>query len=316
MGDGVTSLRWRDCDLGECASVAVPVDWAQPQGPRVDLKLARGSTAKSGQKIGTLFVNPGGPGAPGRDFASYVAASLPDAITNRFDVVAWDPRGTGASAPVECGRKLDYMFTPDSAPDSPEELTSLENATKRFVDACVQRSGSWLQHISTDDTVQDLDALRAAVGDRTLTYLGLSYGTFLGAKYAERFPDRVRALILDGAVDPSLSPQDLTITQAQGFDASLAAFMADCARRPSCAFHHGGNPRFAYDALRDAIDAQPIRTRGQEFGPTQFDLGVSALLYSGANAYSTLAEGLRALEGGSPGPMVEAANLYLGRDGS
>ncbi len=310
-----TPLMWRECDLGECAAVEVPFDWTQPKGRLISIKLARGSQAERGQKIGTLFVNPGGPGASGRDFASYAAASFPDAVTERFDVVAWDPRGTGASAPVKCGRNLDYVFAPDSAPDSPTELAALEAATKRFIDACVARNGEWLQHISTDDTVQDLDALRAAVGDPRLTYLGLSYGTFLGAKYAERFPDRVRALILDGAVDPSLNPEDLTISQAQAFDAALAAFLDDCARRSSCAFHHDGSPRAAYDALRAKIDSEPITTEGQVFGPTQFDLGVGALMYSGADAYSTLAGALRSLDDGSPGPLMEAANLYLGRDG-
>ncbi len=310
-----TPLKWRECDLGECAAVEVPFDWSQPTGRKVSIKLARGSQAERGQKIGTLIVNPGGPGASGRDFASYAAASLPDAIKKRFDVVAWDPRGTGASAPVKCGRNLDYVFAPDSAPDTPTELAALKAASKRFIDACVARNGEWLQHISTDDTVQDLDALRVAVGDPRLTYLGLSYGTFLGAKYAERFPDRVRALILDGAVDPSLSPADLTISQAQAFDVALASFLDDCARRSSCAFHHDGNPRAAYDELRAKIDAEPIATEGQAFGPTQFDLGVGALMYSGANAYSTLAGALRSLDDGSPGPLMESANLYLGRDG-
>lgn len=318
-GDGpaVSSrLRWHECEFGDCARLRVPVDETDPAGPQVSIAMARGSVAEPGRKIGTLFVNPGGPGASGRDFASYVASALPDAVTTRFDVVSWDPRGTGGTAPVDCGRKLDYVFAPDSAPDSAAELAELQSATKRFVDACVARTGDWLQHISTDDTVADLDAMRAAVGDAGLTYLGLSYGTFIGAKYAERFPDRVRALVLDGAVDPSLSPEDLTVSQAQGFDASLAAFLADCARRSSCAFHHDGDPRAAYEQLRAAVDTRPVGGGDQKLGPTQFDIGVGALLYSGANAYSVLADALRALEDGSTGPLLAAANLYLGRDGA
>lgn len=311
----VGSLRWKECDSGECATLRVPLDRSRPGGRTIDLAVARSAASDPSKRIGSLLVNPGGPGAAGIDILEYVAAQLPSAITDRFDIVAWDPRGTGKSAPVDCGKDLDARFAVDTAPDSPQELADLEAAAQHVVDQCVARSGELVQHVSTADTVQDLDALRAALGDEQLTYLGFSYGTYIGALYAQRYPDRVRALVLDGALDPARSVEDVAIQQAQGFEASFDRFAAWCAKRSSCAFHGGDDPAAAYDALQARVDAKPLAVGSRTFGPTQMDIGVSALLYSGEDAYPSLASGLHALEQGRPGALLAIYDTYVGRSG-
>ena len=309
----VTPVSWHGCDAGECGTVSVPLDRSAPKGARIDLAVARASRAKSDERIGSLLVNPGGPGASGLDIAGYIASKLPKSITDRFDVVAWDPRGSGKSAPVNCGNELDGRFVVDTAPDNPGELAALEAAAKRFVDACVTRTGDRLRHISTADTVADLDDLRIALGDDRLTYLGLSYGTYIGGLYATTYPMHVRALVLDGALDPTLSAEDVSVQQAKGFDDSLTEFFGWCRSRTSCAFHHQGDPARAYDALVQRIDARPIGSGSARFGPTQLDIAVAALLYGGASGYRQLAAGLHDLEGGTATALAAASDQYLGR---
>jgi len=309
-------LDWHGCADGECTTLTVPLDYAKPKGRHIDLAVVRSSTAAAGRRIGSLLVNPGGPGAPGIDLAGYVSAQLPKAITDRFDVVAWDPRGTGTSSPVDCGANLDPVFAPDSSPDDPAELAALEQAAKDMVATCVQRSGDLLRHISTADTVQDLDVLRAALGDDRLTYAGFSYGTYIGTLYAQRYPEHVRALVLDGALDPALSVEDVAIQQAQGFDASLARFIDWCHDHSSCTFHGGGDVRRAYDALAHEADASPSGSGATYFGPTQFDIAVSAVLYGGVPEYRLLAGALHAYERGDPSRLRSLYDSYVGRTGS
>ncbi len=309
-----TSLHWGRCGNVECATLRVPLDRSLPHGKQIGLALARVKAAKRSERIGSLVVNPGGPGAPGADFVDQLASSLPKAITDRFDIVGWDPRGTGRSSPVDCGNRLDYLFRPDAAPDNAAEYAARDAAARRFAQSCNLRSPDLIRHIATADTVQDLDRIRAAVGDKKLTFLGLSYGSYIGALYAQRYPGQVRALVLDGAIDPALSIDDVSIEQSKGFEQSLAAFLADCAQNTHCAFHHGGKPRTALDALRARIDQHPMRgDDGQVLGPTQFDVAVSAPLYEGADGYGDLAESLHRTERGDPSAMLANFDDYVGR---
>ncbi len=312
---GTTALDWQDCAAGECAQLAVPLDPAAPDGKQIDLALARVPASKPDERIGSLLINPGGPGAPGTDFVQTVESQLPESITDRFDIVGWDPRGTGTSSPVDCGRKLDYLFDVDTAPDSPAELAALEAASKKFADACNARSGDLLRHISSADTVHDMDRIREAIGDDKLTYAGFSYGTYLGALYAQEYPDKVRALLLDGAVDPAVPIDELSIQQAKGFEASLKAFLDDCANRESCDYYHDGDPAAALYALRKKIDEKPLRTEdGRVFGPSQLDIALAAPLYSGAGGYKVLASGLKRAEEGDPSKLLSLFDDYILRE--
>lgn len=308
------SLDWVSCGHAECATLQVPLDNAKPNGKQIGLALTRVTAAKPDQRIGSLVVNPGGPGAPGAAYVEELASSLPREISDRFDVVGWDPRGSGRSSPVDCGARLDYLFQPDTAPDNPAEYKAREAAAKRFARSCNRRSPVLIRHVATVDTVQDLDRIRAAVGDKKLNFLGLSYGSYIGALYAQRYPNRVRALVLDGAIDPALSIDDVSIQQSKGFERSLDAFLTDCARDSTCAFHHNGKPRKAFDALRARIDRRPLNgDRGRVLGPTQFDLAVASPLYAGADGYVDLARSLRAAERGDPSAMLASFDDYVGR---
>ncbi|MBM3673925.1 MAG: alpha/beta hydrolase [Actinobacteria bacterium] len=310
----VGPLVWHDCDEGECATLSVPRDHDKPDGDQVELAVARGSQADPEARIGSLLVNPGGPGADGTEWAEYFASLFPNEVTDRFDVVAWDPRGSGDSAPVDCGDRLDYLFEPDSAPDDPAEQEALETAAARFAAECEARSGDWLANISSQDTVRDMDLLRQALGDEQLTYVGFSYGTYLGALYAQAYPDRVRALILDGAVDPSVPAEDVGIEQAQGFDRALQAFLDDCAADDDCAFHHDGDPRGGLEALRARTERGEIRADDRRvLGPTHLDLALASPLYEGAPAYDDLAEALRDAERGDPSALLDEFDVYVGR---
>lgn len=308
-------IAWRPCSGGQCGSLAVPLDPAKPGGRSIRLALFRARATSAKARKGVLLINPGGPGGSGVDATRYLASALPAKIRRSFDLVGWDPRGTGASTSIDCGKRLDYLFTADTAPDSPAERAALERAAARFAAACARRSGALLEHVSSQDTVGDMDRIRVALGERRINYLGYSYGTLLGALYASQYPTRVRTMVLDGAVDPTVPPEASLIQQAQGFDAGLARFFAWCDALRSCGFGDGDSAT-AYHRLRDAIDAKPLRADGRTFGPTQIDLGVGSYLYAGEDGYRSLARGLTELRDGEPAILQSAADDYVGRRGN
>ncbi len=310
-----TALTWNDCGRGQCAVLRVPLDAAKPTGEQIKLALARVPAGRPDERIGSLLINPGGPGAPGTDFVETVASQLPSSITDRFDIVGWDPRGTGASSPVDCGRKLDYLFDVDSAPDDAAEQAALADASAQFAEDCKRRSGILLEHIASIDTVRDMERIRGALGDDKLTFAGYSYGTYLGALYAQEYPDRVRMLVLDGAIDPAIPVDEVSLQQAKGFEQSLTAFLDDCAWKKSCELHNDGNPRAALDEIRARIERRPMEgDGGQRLGPTQLDIAIGAPLYSGAGGYRVLARALAKARDGDPQPLLRLFDDYVLRD--
>jgi pimeloyl-ACP methyl ester carboxylesterase len=320
-GDRATTtsaLVWHDCNGGQCATLRVPLDYTRPAGAQIQLALLKVPARDQGRRIGSLLVNPGGPGASGVDLARGIAGQLPSELRSRFDIVGWDPRGTGDSTAVDCGERLDYLFAPDASPDNAVEQHAVESASKQFADACARGSGPLLPFISSDATAQDMDRIRAAVGDDKLTYLGYSYGTYLGTLYAHAFPGRVRALVLDGAVDPALSARELTIQQAQGFELALNDFFTDCADNRGCAFYSNGDPQRAYESLEARIDAHPIvsrhGSRTRVLGPTQYELGVTEALYGGRATWPLLATALAHARSGDPTDLLGLFDDTVHRD--
>jgi pimeloyl-ACP methyl ester carboxylesterase len=312
---GAGELEWTPCEGGECAALEVPLDHDAPDGETISVALFRVPARLPDQRIGSLVTNPGGPGASGVEELRALAGAYPDEIRDRFDLVSFDPRGTGATIPVDCARRLDPFLELDFAPETKAERRALEAAAKRLAVQCARRAGEDLEHIATVDTVRDLDLLRAALGDDGLSYWGSSYGTYLGALYAQLFPDRVRALVLDGPVDPSLDAVELARGQAQGFEAALTAFFASCAAAPECRFHSDGEPARAYDDLLAELEASPKSSEdGRTFGSTQLSNGVYALLYDGEASAADLAAALAAAASGDVAPMVAAADEYYDRD--
>jgi pimeloyl-ACP methyl ester carboxylesterase len=261
----------------------VPLDWAHPSGgPTVRLSLIRlpASGARS-QRIGSLFVNPGGPGASAVDFARQIPGVLPSPILRRFDVVAFDPRGMGGSSPLACenGPGLDTYLSLNPDPTTPADIQTVISADQQFAAGCAKQYGpSFLAHIDTRTAARDMDYIRAALGEPTLTYIGYSYGTFLGAEYAELFPTHVRALVLDGAVDPALGGLQFDVAQGVGFDKELGDFFNACVQ--GCPFYSGGDPKGAFMSLMNQVAAHPLAVGNRQLTLALFLNGVADALYT------------------------------------
>lgn len=258
-------LDWEPCGRGgfECTTIDVPLDYADPDGDTIEIAVIRLLALRQDEKIGSLLINPGGPGGSGVEYARYAPLILGESLRQNYDVVGFDPRGVGQSTPITCQTDVqrDEMLAASATPDDSAELAELVGLAQRFADRCAERSGDLLGHVSTVEAARDMDVLRGALGDKELHYLGASYGTFLGATYADLFPDRAGRLVLDGAVDPSLTGLQLSLEQAKGFEVALRAFMADCVARSDCPL--GGDLDTAYDTLDGllaGLDEQPLPT--------------------------------------------------------
>lgn len=258
--------NWQRCGSGnQCATINVPLDYSKPDGKTIELRARKVPARDRTGKIGTLFINPGGPGASGQEFAAAAGFVLGAPLLRKFDVVGWDPRGVGDSTPVRCleTEQLDKFIAADGSPDDEAEIEALNTEAKALADGCQQRSGDLLPHVSTKNAARDIDVLRGIVGDSELYYLGMSYGTLLGATYAELFPKNVGRLVLDGAVDPSKTSEENNIAQAKGFDTALDAFAEDCAQR-SCRLGSSKAEVLAkVDQLITSSDATPLPGDGK-----------------------------------------------------
>jgi pimeloyl-ACP methyl ester carboxylesterase len=201
-----SGIDWKTCgDRLECATVSVPLDWANPAGQKIGLAVIKRLASKPDQRIGSLFVDPGGPGDTGVGLVRGGGDDIDAWGDGRFDVIGWDPRGTHASSPVKCftsDAEADAFWKGVALPSTPADSDAFAAKMGDLAHRCGAVMGPLLSHISTADTVRDLDALRAAVGEEKITYAGLSYGTVIGQMYANMFPQRVRAMMLDGLVDP------------------------------------------------------------------------------------------------------------------
>ena len=312
------ALAWVDCpDAGprlQCATLTVPVDYSDPTGKTIDLALMRLPAGSDSQRIGSLLVNPGGPGAPGTELVESASSFWPKRIRDRFDIVSWDPRGTGGSAPIDCVSDLDHYFSePDPSPDTPAENQELVDTAQQFDDACEKSDGPMLAHISTVDTTRDMDRVRAALGEDTISYMGLSYGSELGATYATMFPTHIRAMVLDGAIDPELDGIQTARAQAIGAEHALDTFLADCSAHRTCAFNNNGDAEGAFDRLMADLDAHPLPPpdKGRpEVGQGIAINGVIAALYS-TDLWPSLADALDQAEHGNGEGLLALNDSYL-----
>lgn len=298
----------------ECGYVEVPLDYADPEGEPIRLAVSR--LPASGERIGSLLVNPGGPGASG---LSTALAADGTALGERFDVVGFDPRGVGASEPaVRC--RTDAEFDDDRAQDdgdtSPEGIAATEKRNREYAQLCADRTGTdLLAHIGSREVVQDMDILRGVLGDDALTYLGYSYGTRLGTLYAEAFPGRVRAMVLDGAIDPEQDPVEEIVRQAEGFQKAFDEFAAYCTRYAGCPL--GDDPAQAAARFRDLVDplleAPAPTTDPRGLSHRDAITGVQQGLYS-PTLWGSLRGGLDSLaRSGTGDTLLHLADLYEGR---
>jgi len=312
----IVPARWSDCGGGfQCATIVVPRDHSGATGGTVNLALIRKPAPDRATRIGSLVVNPGGPGASGVEFVREGATAFPDELLDRFDLVGFDPRGVNASTGIRCIDNLDPRANLDPSPDDGAELLALLDDAESYAVECATRNADLLPHLSTDDVVEDLELIRASLGDDTLTYLGFSYGTLIGSLYADRYPERVRAMALDGALDPRHDLETVRAEQSVAFEAALGRFLADCAAR-TCAFDHGAGTAAAFDALMASIDADPLPT-SRSFdrrlvGPGLAEFAVLAALYSQAY-WRGLEFALAAAEQGDGALFILLADPFRGR---
>lgn len=303
----------------DCARLVVPLDYAKPEGKTITLGLLRRKATDAGRRIGSLLVNPGGPGASGME----AAASLASAVANndlgkQFDLVGFDPRGIGASEPaVRCltDQERDAQRIDDIEDSSPSGVAKDEERLKDYANKCAQRTSTeMLANVGTRDVVKDLDVMRSALGDKKLTYLGFSYGTFIGSVYAEQFPANVRAMILDGAVDPSQNSVDASVAQAAGFQKAFDQFAAWCAKRQDCAL--GSDPSKAVQAYRDLVlplIKNPVDTGdGRKLSYGDATTATIQALYT-EDLWETLNSGLVQLKRQIGLTLMTMADLYDGR---
>ncbi len=316
-------IGWKACRDGfQCATLSVPLDYAKPAGAAVSLRLVRLPASRPSTRVGSLVVNPGGPGVSAVDFLrSFGPSSAPVELRRQFDLVAFDPRGTTGSTPVHClgTSALDAFFHVDPGPDSAQEVQALDKANRDFAAGCQQRSGRVLPHVSTEVAARDMDSLRAALGEPKLTYLGYSYGTALGATYLDLFPARVRAMVLDGAIDPRLTWDQVLTGQGKGFEQAFRSFLSWCDRTPeSCRFRTEtqGDLAAAYDRIAAQVEQEPLPTgKGRTVGPAELSYGAGQALYS-TSYWPFLGDALADAAGGKGGTLLTLSDLYLERDGA
>jgi pimeloyl-ACP methyl ester carboxylesterase len=259
------SFVWKACDDSasttavQCGTLDVPYDYNNPGAGTFTLYVKLRPATNPTLRIGSMMVNPGGPGFGGSSLADDADYYFSTDLTDHFDIIAWDPRGTGKSTPaVDCVDDYDQYFGIDSPPETPEENQALIDASQAFNDKCMTNSGEILPYISTQASATDMNSIRQALGEDKISYFGFSYGSELGATWATMFPQTVRAAVLDGAVDPHATSAEEGMAQAKGFEGQLSTFLAACSKNKACEFYNGGKSEAAFDSLLLALDAKPL----------------------------------------------------------
>jgi pimeloyl-ACP methyl ester carboxylesterase len=313
------SVEWKVCErVYECARVDVPLDYDRPRATTISLALLRFPAAVPSKRLGSLVVNPGGPGAPGTDWARGATAAFRTPVLNRYDIVGFDPRGIGESTAIDCAsdKTLDTIIASDPTPDTDAERRGFVRLLREFGSGCIRRSGDLASHVSTAESARDLDVIRAALGEARLNFFGASYGTVLGAFYAELFPNRVGRLVLDGAVSLGGASGRLTGDQAAGFERALRAYVRNCMRTNT-------DPCVLYDSVDQGVArigrflARVERTPlpalyGRDLRAGNALAGVAAGLYA-RNSWGYLSSALEAAFHGDGMFLLQMSDAYNSR---
>lgn len=313
-------ISWERCDDLECATVQVPLDWSNPDGPTIGIAVNRQVALDADARLGSMLINPGGPGASGLDFAEYFVVSAGERLLDAYDVIGFDPRGVGASAPVNCGEgeAIDAYYIPDAVVQSQADIDAARATFEAFTDNCRELTGPMLENVDTVSAARDMDVIRAVLGDDVLNYMGFSYGTELGATYAELYPLNVGRMTLDGAVDFLLEDEEFSIDQAKGFELALTNFVEWCHGQDDCLLDADT------DAAKTQIHDISITARDEGYSSGQ-DLevngtimfyGIAVTLYD-QGSWPYLMQALNeVIEQNSASIAFQLANFYLDRDPS
>lgn len=307
------TIDWSDCGGGfECGTITVPLDYDDPEGETIDVAVTRHPADDPDQRIGTLFMNPGGPGGSAIELAR--SFSRAGDLGDRFDIVGFDPRGVGESSPLDCHSHLVDIYDADPTIDSDEDRTATLEASQAFVDECEEKYADILPFLGTSDVARDMDEIRKAMGEEQINYLGYSYGTSLGQEYARLFPTKVRSMVIDGVVDHEPDGITTAETQAAGFETALAAYIDHC-EEDGCGFGDQ-NAGDVIDEVIAAAEASPIPAPGADrpASPGMVSLALAQALYS-EQLWGQLSSALRDAQEGDGSGMVGLADMYMGTDG-
>ncbi len=301
----------------KCARLAVPLDYQHQRGPSIELTIVRRPADNASGAL-PLLLNPGGPGGSSVAFLREAALLLPTDVLQRFDLIGVDPRGVGQSTPVDCADNLDPLFDIDLTTEDLNARSNQLDKIKHIIKQCKVRSAALLRHLDTKTGARDLDRVRAALQVDQISFLGFSYGTYLGAVYADRFPERVRAAVLDGAVDPKYAVSTLNFDTDTGFDDLLNEALLDCAANVLCPFHGTGDTGPRYDTLMTKLQTAPLSVGPRHLGRGLAELGVVTALYSGHDGWADLMDALATAQAGDGGALLALSDSYTGRrrDGS
>lgn len=312
-------LKWSSCEEDfECAHLLVPIDYTNFEIGSFKIALLRYKAQDKQKRIGSLVLNPGGPGGSGIDYALSAPYLFDAEILDSYDIVGFDPRGVGKSAAIRClnDAETDENYAEDSKPDNEEEFVAQMQSAKDFAAKCTERN-KFLTHFSSAETARDMDILRAALGDKKLNYVGKSYGTYLGTLYAQFFPDKVGRMILDGAIDPNVPVLEQNISQAVGFETALSAFLKNCATLPDCPLPK--DEIQARDALtslfeKAAVNPLPMKNSDKRVATESLIvLGTASALYEDTYGWKQLRKAIAQAKEGSGDLFIGLADMYADR---
>ncbi|MFJ3696598.1 alpha/beta hydrolase [Streptomyces sp. NPDC090052] len=314
-------LTWRSCGAPgfQCSTMKVPLDYTKSSDGDIKLAVSRKKATGPGKRIGSLLVNPGGPGGSAIDYLQgYAGIGYPASVRARYDMVAMDPRGVARSQPVECltGKQMDSYTEVDQTPDNSGETKKLTTSLKDFAQGCEKHSAKILPHVSTVDAARDMDILRGILGDKKLNYVGASYGTFLGATYAGLFPKRVGRLVLDGAMDPSLTSLQMNRDQTAGFETAFKSFAADCIKHKDCPLGTTSvaDASHRLEAFFQRLDAKPVPTgQSRKLGESLATTGVISAMYD-QTSWPQLRTALTHAMAGDGAGLLALSDSYYERD--
>ena len=298
-------LTWKTCSGHRdfsCTTLVVPANWSNTGGPQLKLAVARKNA--TGKRIGSLFTNPGGPGGSGIDFL--YEEPFDDALTSRFDIVSWDPRGVGASTAFGCNSHVEKFLANDPDPDTPAEQSAIDADAKAVADDCGHSNPDLVGNVGTDNVARDLEALRIALGEQRLNYVGFSYGTLVGLRYLALYPTHVRALVLDGVVDPTAALVEWLRGQTIAIDASVSRALASCTKATNCPVPDAAA---AYDKVQKMVETKPIRAGRQTLGPAELETAAVYVSYD-PSLWKQLGPALKDAEGGDGRAMLKLAQGY------